>query len=98
MSAVFWIVIGAVVLAACCGNKKGTNTGSSGRQKKKLHIDHPHYYDADEYECSVCGARFRKQSMVCPRCGARFDGTKEDDTEFDEEMMEEEDWDEEEGL
>lgn len=98
MSAVFWIVIGAVVLAACCGNKKGTNTGSSGRQKKILRIDHPHCYDADEYECSVCGARFRKQSMVCPRCGARFDGTKEEDTEFDEEMMEEEDWDEEEGL
>ncbi len=56
------------------------------------------YYDADEYECSVCGARFQKQSMVCPRCGVRFDGTEEDDTEFDEEMMEEEDWDEEEGL
>ena len=98
MSAVFWIVIGAVVLAACCGNKKGTNTRPAGGRQKPLRIDHPHCYDADEYECSACGARFRKQSMVCPHCGARFDGTKEDDTEFDEEMMEEEDWDEEEGL
>ncbi len=98
MSAVFWIVIGAVVLAACCWKKKGTNTGSSGGQRKNLRIDHPHYYDVDDYECSVCGARFRKQSMVCPHCGVRFKGTQEDDTEFDEEMMEEEDWDEEEGL
>ena len=60
MSAVFWIVIGAVVLAACCGNKKGTNTRPAGGRQKTLRIDHPHYYDADEYECSVCGARFRK--------------------------------------
>ena len=92
MPTVLWIIIGAVVLAACFGGKK-----QSG-QKKVLRIDHPHYYDTDEYECSVCGARFRKSSMVCPKCGVRFEGTKEDDTEFDEEMMEEEDWDEEEGL
>lgn len=92
MSAFLWIIIGAVALAACFGGKKQSS------RNKVLRIDHPHYYDTDDYECSVCGARFRKNSMVCPRCGARFAGTKEDDTEFDEEMMEEEDWDEEEGL
>ena len=57
-----------------------------------------YYYDTDEYECSVCGTRCRRSSMVCPKCGIRFEGTMEDDTEFDEEMMEEEDWDEEEGM
>ena len=39
-----------------------------------------------------------EEIVLCPRCGARFNGSKEDDTEFDEEMMEEEDWDEEEDL
>lgn len=90
MFAVFWIIIGVVVLAACFGGKKQTG------QKKALRIDHPHYYDKDDFECSVCGARFHKSSMVYPGCGARFEGTKEDDTEFAEEMMDEEDWDEEE--
>ena len=33
--------------------------------------------------------------MICPGCGARFERTEEDDTEFDEEMREDEDWDEE---
>ena len=85
MSAILWIIIGAVVLAVCFGGKR-----QSG-QKKVLRIDHPHYYNSDEYECSVCGARFRKSSMVCPKCGTRFEGTKEDETEFAEEMMEDED-------
>ena len=98
MSTVLWIAIGVIILAICCGDKKGTSTNHSGSQKKAQRIDHPHYYDVDEYECSICGARFRKQSMVCPHCRTRFTETKEDNTEFDEEMMEEEDWDEEEGL
>ena len=98
MSAVIWIVIGIVVLALCCGKKKRTGTDSSEEQRKALRIDHPHYIDAVGYECSVCGTRFRKQSMVCPHCGARFEGTREDDTELEEEMLEEEEWDEEEGL
>ena len=98
MSTVFWIVIGVIVLAVCCSGKRSTSTHNSDGQNKSFRINHPHYYDVDEYECSACGTRFRKQSMVCPHCGTRFTDTKEDDTEFDEEMMEEEDWDEEEGL
>ena len=82
MPAVIWIVIGAVVLAALFGGKK--NTASRGRPTR---IDHPHYYDEDDHECSVCGARFRGKGMVCPKCGARFEGTKEDDGEFIEEMV-----------
>ena len=92
MSVVLWIIIGIAVLAACCGGKR-----KNGAQRV-IRIDHPHFFDPDEYECSVCGARFRKSSMVCPECGAKFEGTAEDETEFEEEMMEEEEWDEEEGL
>ena len=83
MSAVFWIIIIAVVLAACCGGK-GKKPASKGGP---VRIDHPHYYDEDDHECSVCGARFRGKGMVCPKCGARFSGTKEDDGEFIEEMV-----------
>ena len=92
MSAILWVIIGAAVLAVCCGGKKQSDP------KKAIRIDRPHYYDMDDCECSVCGARFRKSSMICPRCGARFEEAVRDDTEFDEEMMEEEDWDEEEGC
>lgn len=83
MPTVFWIVIGAVILAACFGGGK-KNTGSGGG---KVRIDHPHYYDEDDHECSACGARFRGNAMVCPRCGTRFTGTKEDEGEFIEEMV-----------
>ena len=86
MSAVFWIVIGMVVLAACSGSGKGKNRKTADSGGKAVRIDHMHYSDADDYECSVCGARFRKKGLVCPGCGARFSGTKDDDMEFIEEM------------
>ena len=95
MPAVICIVIGIIVLAACCGKAKSGQARKTGSREKVLRVDHPHYYSPDESECPVCGARFSRQSMACPRCGARFDGAEEDDTEFIEEMMEEEDWDEE---
>ena len=86
MSTAVWIVIGLVILVACAGSsgKNGRRTGSRG---KPTRIDHPHYIDADDYECSVCGTRFQKKDMVCPKCGACFTGTKEDDDEFIEEMV-----------
>ena len=86
MSTAVWIVIGLVILAACAGGS-GRNGKRSGTQEKPTRIDHPHYIDTDDYECSVCGARFRKKGMVCPKCGAQFAGTKEDDGEFIEEMV-----------
>lgn len=55
------------------------------------------YYDRDDHECSVCGARFRQDTMTCPRCGARFDAVKKDEREFIEEMTDEDDWDGEDG-
>ena len=95
MSTVLWIVIGAMVLMALAGSR-GNSGKASGAWRKAVRIDHPHYYDEDEHECSECGGRFRGKSMVCPRCGARFTGIKENDEEYIEEMLEEEDWDEEE--
>ena len=97
---VFWIMAGLVVLTVCCAGKKGAvpKRTASASQENPIRIDHTHYFDSVDYECSACHVRFQKKSMVCPHCGARFNGTKEDDTEFDEELMEEEDWDEEEGL
>ena len=82
MSIIFWFAIAGVILAAIVGSgKKGT--GSSG---KPTRIDHPHYFEEDDHECSVCGTRFRGKEMTCPRCGAKFTGTREDDGEFIEEM------------
>ena len=98
MSTVFWIAVGAAVAAACLGSRKGTGTVSSGGQKTPFRIDHLRCGEADEYECSACGARFKQAGMICPRCGTHFTGIREDSTEFEEEMMEEEEWDEEEGL
>ncbi len=42
--------------------------------------------DWSSYECPVCGAKFRKDRMICPKCGVEFEGTKEDD-EFIDEMI-----------
>ena len=85
MGAGFWIVIGLLaVLLLSSGNKK---TGkSSSRRKNDKRIDHLHYMDLDEYQCPNCGARFRKNIMICPKCGTQFTGTVTDDEEFIEEM------------
>ncbi|MBQ6382361.1 MAG: hypothetical protein IJQ88_05435 [Clostridia bacterium] len=96
MPAFIWIVIGVIVLAALFGRQKDGGTPPAAGKSAAVRVDHPHYIDADEYECSACGARFSRRSMVCPRCGARFGGTREDSTAFEEEMLEIEDWEEEE--
>ena len=61
-------------------------------------IYYPHVIDADEYECSVCGGRFKKDMMICPYCGVRFNHTETDEDEFDDEEAELEEWDEEDGY
>ena len=91
-----WIWIGLGVLAVCLLGSKGKPSGGkiSG---KPTRINHPHYISNDEYECSVCGARFNRALAVCPRCGARFIGSRTDDDEYDEELEEElemDEWDE----
>ena len=97
MSVIVWIVLAVVLLSALIGDKKSIPKQQPARRQdhlKTIRIDHTHYYDSDEYECSGCGTRFRKKSMVCPGCGARFDEIRTDNKEFYAEMMEEEDWDE----
>ena len=84
MSAVIWIVIAVAVIAAFAGG--GQSRKRPGEKGRATRIDHPHYVDQDEHECSECGTRFRGKGMVCPQCGAIFEATKQDDGEFIEEM------------
>ena len=93
MSVVFWIVIGVVILAVCSGSGKKKAAGKGPHR-----IDRPHVIDPDDYECSVCHRRFRKNQMFCPYCGARFAGRVTDEEEFIFEEDELEAWDEEEGA
>ena len=93
MSAVFWVAIGAVILLAACSSGK-KNTARKGPYR----IDRPHVIDPDDYECSVCHRRFRKDQMACPYCGTQFAGRETDEDEFILEEDELEAWDEEEGL
>ena len=93
-----WMIGGAFVialLASMFGKKSGVSAPS---ERPRHRIDHPHYYDPDDYECSVCGARFSQESTFCPNCGVRFNGIETDETEFIEEEDEEEFWDEMDGL
>ncbi len=32
-------------------------------------IRHAHLLRRDEYECSVCGAVYKRRTAVCPKCG-----------------------------
>ena len=91
MSVAVWIVIGIVILAACSGGGKKKVSRNS-----PIRIDRPHVIDPDEYECSVCHFRFRKNSMVCPHCGTRFAGRTTDDRAYMFEVDELEAWEEEE--
>lgn len=78
-----WVIIGVVILGALFGGKGGGERVSSGQP---FRIDHPHYMEDDDCECSRCGAQFKEKVMECPRCGARFGTAREDDLEFIEEM------------
>ena len=101
MSRDLWIIIVIILFALFLGGKKkrsGTDTGKKAVKRKTTsghvsdpqtaaRIDHPHYFDEDDHECSICGARFQGKGMMCPKCGAKFTGAKEDDGEFIEEMV-----------
>ena len=80
------VIIAIILLWICSGLGKGKDAKNTGSKGKPTRIDHPHYFEEDDHECSVCGARFRGKGMTCPKCGAKFIGTKEDDEEFIEEM------------
>ena len=92
MSAVFWIVIGIVLLAALSGVKK------PAAPKEPYRIDRLHVIDPEDYECSACRRRFQKNQMICPYCGARFTERVKDGEEYDFEEDELAAWDAEDGL
>ena len=79
------------------------DTRSAGRTggDRRVRIDHPHYVSRDEYECGVCGERFRRNTMTCPHCGTLLERRVTDKREYDEELEEElemDDWDDEDGC
>ena len=85
-------IIMLIVLLYVCVGEMGK--GKKDKDAKKMAGTHevvrlyiPHYMKDDEYKCPVCKARFWKDYMVCPNCGTKFTGTKEDDGEFMEEMV-----------
>ena len=79
-----WIVLGILAVFLLGSKSKPSGGKTSG---KPTRIDHLHYIDLDEYECSACGYKFGRKSMTCPKCGVRFAGTQENDDEFIEEMV-----------
>ena len=89
MPTVLWLVVAGAVLAVFSGSRKREKTENPEPRDRKqpIRIDHPHYYEADDHECSVCGARFRENDMTCPRCRTKFRGIKEDEDEFIEEVV-----------
>lgn len=95
----FWIFGGLFVLAVICSIfGKKDRSQSVAHERPRTRIDIPHYYEPDEYVCTICGTRFDSDIMTCPHCGVRFNTTKTDDRAFIEEE-DFEDWmDEEEGL
>lgn len=92
-----WVIIGAVVILGLLSGGNKSNSRKS-ETNSNVRIDHPHLIDDDDYECSTCHKRFRKNTMVCPHCGTRFTEKIEDSEEWDEEEDELEAWDEEEGI
>ena len=47
-------------------------------------IKHSHLFDPDEYECSRCGAVFKKKYPACPNCGTSLGSEKEEQDWVDE--------------
>ena len=85
----FWI-FGGVIVLALIGSLFGLGKKKSvPHERPRTRVDIPHLYDADEYVCTICGHRFRRDVMSCPHCGVRFNTTKTDDRAFiDEEEFE----------
>lgn len=92
-----WFAGGMLVLVfiASLFSQNGKRTVS--HERPRVRIDHPHYLSEDESECAICGKRIPAYVSSCPNCGVRFNDSKEDEEEWDEEFDEMESWDEEEG-
>lgn len=81
----FWIFGGIAALSLICTVFSKSSSGSASRERPRTRIDIPHYYDRDEYVCTICGHRFDSDTMSCPHCGVRFNTTRTDDRAFIEE-------------
>ena len=81
----FWIFGGIVVLVLICSAFGKGKAPSTSHERPRTRIDIPHYYDADEYVCTICGHRFDSDTMTCPHCGVRFNHTETDERAFIEE-------------
>ena len=90
----FWAIGGVLLLIALLfSGEKRTNTTNSRKstyrlQKEAAHwIYHPHVIEEDDYECSRCHARFRKETVSCHKCGIVMSGktVKDEDEWIDEE-------------
>ena len=85
-----WWIIGAIVVIALLGGS-GKSSKSEPNNRPAHWIYHPHVIEPDDYECSHCHARFRKESASCPKCGLQMKGKTE--TDEDEWIDEEEELD-----
>ena len=92
-----WIVGGIFVLGLVASLFSGKGKKTVSQERPRVRIDHPHYMTEDESECSICGRRIPAYASSCPNCGVRFNASREDEEEWDEEFDEECAWDEEEG-
>ena len=81
------IIFVIILLWIRFGLRKEKDKKKTSAKSKPTRIDHPHYFEEDDHECSVCGTWFRGKGMTCPKCGTEFIGTREDDGEFMEEMV-----------
>ena len=81
------IVVAIVLLWVCSDMMKENEKKKRVEKREAVRQIIPHYMKEDEYKCPVCKARFWKDYMVCPNCGTKFTGTREDDGEFMEEMV-----------
>ncbi len=86
-----WLSGGIVVLALLVSLFGKGDENNALHERPRIRIDIPHYYDADEYMCTICGHRFNRNVMSCPHCGVRFNRTRTDDRAYIEEE-DEEDW------
>ena len=89
--ALLFVLLAASGKTGKTGKTGGARGGQAGQKGQEPHwIFHNHPLDPDEYECSRCGAKFRKMSPACPACGARLTRVRESDDWIDE--YEEADW------
>lgn len=81
-----WILMAVLILLFAAGGRKQNNANQK-KPEDPHWIYHPHVIEADDYECSYCHARFRKEAASCPKCGIRMTGktVKDEDEWIDEE-------------